>query len=324
MLLLSRADLETVLDLDRVITTVERAFASYSSGRADVPLRGAVHPPGTDGVLLSMPCALAEPPALGTKVVSVFRANAHKGLPTVTSLYLLSDYETGAPLAVMDGTYLTAVRTAGGSAVATKHLARPDAQTLGVFGTGVQARFHVLALARVRDFTRVLVAATSLQKAQSFATWVTETTGIPAQPASHEDAARADVLALCTTSPTPVVPDETVQPGAHVNAIGAFTPQTRELPTSLITRARVYVDSRAGAFAEAGDLLIPVQEGAFALDRVAGELGDVILGTTPARASATGVTVYKSVGAAFLDAATARLAYDAAVARGVGTPFAFS
>ena len=287
-------------------------------------MRVGVEPPGTGGVLLAMPCALdAEPRALGAKIVSVFRGNPARGLPTVTSIYVLSNYETGAPLAIMDGSYLTAIRTAAGSAVATRELARPDARSLGVFGTGVQARFHVETIRRVRALERVLVSATSVQKGRAFADWVTQTTGLAAEAADPQTTSAADIVAACTTSATPVVVDEHVRAGAHVNAVGAFTPTTRELPTALIARARVFVDSRAGALSEAGDLLLAVQDGGFALDDVAGEVGEVLLRRSPGRASPNEVTVYKSVGAAFLDAATARLAYDQAAHKSLGTVYEF-
>ncbi len=299
------------------------AFAAYSGGQTETPLRVGVEPPGTHGVLLAMPCAVAEPPALGAKIVSVFRDNPSRGLPTVTSVYVLSDYTTGAPLALMDGGYLTGIRTAAGSAVATRLLARGDARTLGVFGTGVQARFHVETIRRVRTLDRVLVSATSREKAEAFAAWVTRTTGLPAAPTSAEDASAADIVATCTTSPTPVVVDAAVRAGAHVNAVGAFTPSTRELPSALVARARVYVDTRPGALSEAGDLLLAVSDGAFSLDRVAGEVGEVLLGGARGRANADEVSVYKSVGAAFLDAATARLGFEAARQRGVGTVYEF-
>jgi ornithine cyclodeaminase/alanine dehydrogenase-like protein (mu-crystallin family) len=274
-------------------------------------------------VLLAMPCAVAEPPALGAKIVSVFRDNPARGLPTVTSVYVLSDYETGAPLALMDGGYLTGIRTAAGSAVATRLLARSDARTLGVFGTGVQARFHVETIRRVRALERVVVAATSRDKAEAFAAWVTHTTGVPANAASMEEVSAADVVAACTTSATPVVVDSAVRDGAHVNAVGAFTPSTRELPSALVGRARVFVDTRPGALSEAGDLLLAANDGAFSLDRVAGEVGEVLLGSVAGRSTADEVTLYKSVGAAFLDAATARLAFEAASQRGVGTVYEF-
>jgi ornithine cyclodeaminase/alanine dehydrogenase-like protein (mu-crystallin family) len=282
-----------------------------------------VEPPGADGVLLAMPCAVAEPPALGAKIVSVYRGNSARGLPTVSSIYVLSDYDTGAPLAVMDGGYLTGIRTAAGSAVATRALARPDARTLGVFGTGVQARFHVETIRRVRHIDRVMVVATSDAKARDFAEWVTRDTGLAAEPASPEAASAADVVATCTTSPTPVVVAERVRPGAHINAVGAFTPSTRELPPRVVSRARVYVDSRAGALSEAGDLLLAVEEGGFSLSDVVGEMGEVLLGNVPGRDHRDDVTLYKSVGAAFLDAATARLAFISAGSLAVGTVYEF-
>jgi len=264
-----------------------------------------------------MPCAIAAPPALGAKIVSVFRGNPARGLPTVTSIYVLSEYETGSPLAIMDGGYLTGIRTAAGSAVATRALASPSAHSLGVFGTGVQARFHVETIRRVRHLERILVHGTSPEKARAFGEWASGATGLPVQAASAEEVSAADIVAACTTSPTPVVVDAAVQPGAHVNAVGAFTPSTRELPSELVTRAGVYVDTRAGALSEAGDLLMA------GVSDVRGEIGEVLLGTVAGRQSQQELTVYKSVGAAFLDAATARLAFEAAGEQAVGTLYEF-
>jgi ornithine cyclodeaminase/alanine dehydrogenase-like protein (mu-crystallin family) len=323
-LLLSSSDLARLHDLDRVIDAIDGGFAAYSAGRTETPLRVGVEPPGAEGVLLAMPSAVAEPKALGAKIVTVFRGNAARGLPTIHSIYVLSDYDTGTPAAIMDGGYLTAVRTAAGSASATRHLARADARTLGIFGTGVQARFHVEMIRRVRAVEQVLVSGSSADKADAFANWVRQTTGLAAEPASPEATSAADIVAACTTSPVPVVIAEAVRAGAHVNAVGAFTATTRELPGRLIARARVYVDTRTGAYAEAGDLLLAVKDGAFALSEVVGELGEVILGTCAGRTAADAVTVYKSVGAAFLDAATARLAFEEARHIGAGTAYEFT
>lgn len=270
-----------------------------------------------------MPSAIAEPRALGAKIVSVFRANAQRGLPTVTSLYVLSDYETGAPLALMDGAYLTGLRTAAGSAVATRALARSDARSLGIFGTGVQAHFHLETIRRVRHLQDVRVCATSDAKGRAFAEWARSATGLSVEVASAEDASACDIVAACTTSSTPVVVADRVRDGAHVNAVGAFTPNTRELPSALVERAQVFVDTRAGALSEAGDLLLAVADGVFALDRVAGELGEVLLGRVSAPRPREAITIYKSVGAAFLDAATARLAYEQAGSLAVGTVYEF-
>lgn len=321
--LLSRDDVLGLLDPDAVIEAVSGAFAAYSRGATDTPLRASVTAPGVAGVILAMPCAIHDPAITGTKVVSVFPGNPARGLPTVASLYLLSDHGTGMPLAVMDGTALTAARTAAGSAVATRHLARPDAHTLGIFGTGVQARAHVEMIARVRSLSRVFVSGRTTEKAEAFAVWVTAQFGLKATATAPDITATADVIVCCTTSSVPVI--ENARPGAHVNAVGAFTPDTRELGTDLVSRAQVYLDTRSGALAEAGDLLIPMHEGRFHPDRIAGEIGNVINGKSPGRRELPegAVTVYKSVGAAFLDAATARLIYDRAEATGTGSTFTF-
>jgi ornithine cyclodeaminase len=208
--------------------------------------------------------------------------------------------------------------------VATRLLARPDATRLGVFGTGVQAHFHVLTIGHVRPLTEVLVAGRSPASATAFADWVRTQTGIAARPATAAEVSAADIVAACTTSSAPVVDAASVRPGAHLNAVGSFTPAARELPAALLGRARVYVDTRAGALSEAGDLLLAAQEGLWRLEDVAGELGEVLLGEAEGRTEARQVTVYKTVGAAFLDAATARLAYAGALAGGVGQTFAFS
>jgi ornithine cyclodeaminase len=308
---------------EEVIEAVAAAFTAYSGGQTQTPLRVGVEPPGSDGVLLAMPCAVAEPEALGAKLVSVFRGNPARGLPTVTSIYVLSDYATGAPLAVMDGGYLTGIRTAAGSAVATRALALASASSLGVFGTGVQARFHVETIRRVRPIDHVLVAATSPDKSRAFVNWISETTGLDASPASPEEASAADIVAACTTSPTPVLIADNVRPGAHLNAVGAFTPATRELPSSLVARCSVYVDTRAGALSEAGDLLLAPADSSFTLDAVRGEIGELLLGRISGRRTPDEVTFYKSVGAAFLDAATARLAFGAARQQGLGSVYEF-
>lgn len=325
VLLLSRAELARLLDPSAAIRTVEAAFGAYTAGETQTPPRVSLQPDGQQGVVLVMPCAIAEPAAVGTKIVSVFPDNPRRGLPRVTSLYLLNDPETGAPLAVMDGGYLTGLRTAAGSAVATRYLARVESRTLGVFGTGVQARFHVEAIRQVWPIELVRVSGSSPEKAEVFAREVGESTGLPVQAESAHVVSGCDLLAVCTTSPTPVVVDAAVRPGTHINAVGAFVPTTRELPGPLVGRARVFADTRAGVLAEAGDVLLAQREGALPPgDPLAGELGEVILGRRTGRVSATDVTVYKSVGAAFLDAATARLAYMRARERRIGQDFAFT
>ncbi len=321
--LLSRDDVNSLLDPGAVIAAVASACLAAAQGRTQTPLRAAVPSLTGNGVLLAMPGAMRDPSILGTKIVTVFGGNAARGLPRVASLYVLSDPETGMPEAVMDGTAITGARTAAASAVATDHLARPDARTLGMFGTGVQARAHVAMIARVRRIDEVLVTGRTREASLEFAAWVTRSHQVSARAVDAREAAAADIVACCTTSRVPLF--DTVSAGAHVNAVGAFAPDSREVPTDIIVDSAVYVDTRDGAFAEAGDLLIPVAEGRFTLDRVVGEIGEVVAGTVSGRDALPegAVTVYKSVGAAFLDAATARLVVDLARARGIGHEFRF-
>jgi ornithine cyclodeaminase len=175
----------------------------------------------------------------------------------------------------------------------------------------------VETIRRVRSLERIVVCGTSPEKSQQFADWAFSTTGVAAFAASAEEASAADIVAACTTSPTPVVVADKVQAGAHINAVGAFTPSTRELPGELMQTGRIFVDTRAGALSESGDLLLA------GVSDVAGEVGDVLLGTVQGRTSDSEITIYKSVGAAFLDAATARLAFDQAGHQAMGTVYEF-
>lgn len=319
-LLLTRSDLARLLEPQAVIEVVERAFGEHSAGRADAPVRSHLRIDEPAGVVLIMPCALHDSRAVGTKVVSVYRDNPARGLPTIFSVYSLVEYETGRPLAVMDGGYLTGIRTAAASAVATRYLARADARTLGIFGTGVQAEFHARLVPLVRPIERVLVWGTSREKAAAFAGRLRERVRASIEPgeSAAQVAAESDVIVTATTSAEPVFPGRVVRPGTHVNAVGAFTPTTREVDSDLVARARIFADTYAGLFAEAGDVLIPMEEGRITREQVEAELGEVVLGRKPGRRSDAEVTLFESVGAAFEDAATARLAYDLAREQGVG------
>ena len=272
-----------------------------------------------------MPCAVAEPPALGAKIVSVFRDNPARGLPTVTSIYVLSDYATGEPLALMDGGYLTGIRTAAGSAVATQALARPEARTLGVFGTGVQARFHVETIRRVRSLDRVLVAATSPDKAAAV-----RRRGSPKRRGCRRRRPRLKKCRLPTSSPRVLrVPPPWWTPAPSVRAptstrSGAFTPHHTR--AALCARgARGCVRRHAAGRVQRGGR---PAAGARRRRRSRWTTSGVKWASCCWAASTGGptsneVTIYKSVGAAFLDAATARLAYEAATRNAVGTVYEF-
>jgi ornithine cyclodeaminase/alanine dehydrogenase len=274
--------------------------------------------------MLVMPCAMTESAVLGTKIVSVFPQNPTRGLPTIPALYVLLDIQTGMPEAVMDAGFITGLRTAAASAVATRHLARQDARTLGIFGTGVQGLYHALAIPAVRKIEKILVRGSSPEKAQAFADRVKGMVDAEVVPAdSVEEAAGADVVVTGTTQTTPLFAGNLLAAGAHVNNVGSHAITTREMDTEAIVRSTVVVDSYDACWAESGDVMIPINEGAITRDHVAAELGEVVLGKKPARASAEQVTLFKSNGLAFQDAVTAGLALERAKAAGAGTEFSF-
>jgi len=319
VLVLSRADLEAVLPVEGVIAAVEAAFREYAAKTVRLLPRQSLGLEGRD-VLLLMPCALFGMAAVGTKTVTVCFDNARRGLPTIFASYLLHDPETGAPLAFMEAGYLTGLRTGAASAAAAKRLARPDSRVVACFGAGAQAGFQLTCLKAVLPLERVQVTSRSPEGARAFAERMRAALGIAVEPAaSPRDAlAAADVVVTATTSPTPVFAGRDIMPGTHVDAIGSFQPTTRELDTETMRRARVFVDTFDGAWHEAGDLLLPIAEGAITEAHVAGELADLVTGAVPGRRTREEITVFKSVGFAAEDAATARLAYDRARAAGRG------
>jgi alanine dehydrogenase len=323
-LLLSRSDLDRLLDVGSVIEAVQQGFADYSAGTVQMPVRTTIRVTDPPGILLLMPCAMTESRALGTKLVSVYPQNPARGLPTIGGLYVLSDYETGFPLAVMDAAFITGLRTAAASAVATRFLAQEGARTLGIFGTGVQAEFHAIAVPSVRPIERIVVWGRSAERTQDFVRRMNDRCSAELEPgASAEAVAGADVVVTGTTATQPLFDGYVVRPGAHVNGVGSHTPASRELDAELVARSRVVVDTYEAAFAEAGDLLLAIEEGQIDQQHVVAELGEVVLGQKAGRQSADEITLFKSCGVAFEDAVTAQLAVERAREAGLGQQFDF-
>jgi ornithine cyclodeaminase/alanine dehydrogenase-like protein (mu-crystallin family) len=292
-MLLEEADVRRLLRMDEVIAAMDEALAAFSSGRVVQPVRTMLPVTQHSGFLGLMPAYTGQ--ALGAKLVAFYPQNT--GVATHHAIIQLFRPDTGEPLATLDGTLITEVRTAAVSAVATKYLARPDARVLAILGSGVQARSHLEALRLVRNFDDVRVW--SPRHAPAFA----EEFGVRAA-ASAEDAVRgADVIVTATTSQTPVLNGAWLAPGAHINAVGAPRPDWRELDDEVLSRARMYVDSREAAAKESGDVI------AAGLDRVIGEIGEVAAGSLPGRQSADEITLFKSLGMAVEDVATADLVY---------------
>jgi ornithine cyclodeaminase len=316
--LLTEADVRAVLSMDDLIAAMEQALERFSAGAARQPLRSVIDT--GHGFYGIMPAYLERPATLGTKLVTVYHGNAARGLPSHLATILLHDPETGELQAVVDGRYITEARTAAVSAASTRALARRDARVLAVLGTGVQARSHIDALTRVRAFDEIRIwgrtAAAAAALALEFAPRLRRP--IAAVPSARHAVEGADVIALTTASRDPVVARDWLRPGAHICAVGACRPDQRELDTATVRDARLFVDSREGALAEAGEIVIPIAEGAFDASHIAAELGDVFGGRADGRRRDDEITVFKSLGMAVEDVAAARLAFERAAAMGLG------
>ena len=272
-----------------------------------------------------MPASALDPPVYGAKVIGHHLANPARGLPSVQGYIALFNHETGAPVAIVEGSAITALRTAAASALATRELARQDARSHGVMGTGVQAAAHIEAVACVRQMDQVLVWGRDAKKVETFAGLQSERTGMAVKP-THvaADVAACDVVTTATGAAEPVLLGEWLNPGAHVNLVGAHAPDTREADTAAMTRSKIYVDLRRSALDEAGDILIPIAENAMMADAIVGELGQLINGEIPGRTADDDVTLYKSLGIAAQDLFAAARVYERAIAEGAGTEVALT
>jgi ornithine cyclodeaminase len=324
ILVLNSADVERCLDPLKLVDALDSAFRQVSQQRAQMPVRLTI-PVATGGLQVVMPAYLPDDRALATKIVSVFPANPGKGLPLILGVVVLNDADTGAAIALLDGAMVTGLRTAAGSALSVRALARPNAGVLAIIGTGLQAATHLHAIAAVRQLTEVRVVGRTLESGQAFKERFQKSVGAPIRAlGSAEDAIKAaDIVVLVTTAAQPIVRFEWFSPGAHLCAVGSHAPGKREVDSATIAKATlITVDTKAGALAEAGDLQVPIAEGVISADRIV-ELGEILLGTRPGRKTDGDITVYKSVGMAAMDAAAARLAYEVAIAENIGARVAF-
>ncbi len=297
--ILSANEVRTALPMPAAIEAMRRAFGQLSAGDATVPLRSRI--PTENGVTLLMPAYLHKSTELGVKIVSVYAENPARGLPVVSATVLVLDPETGLPRALMDGTSLTAIRTGAGGGLATDLLARADAHTVALFGAGVQARAQLQAVLAVRDIERVYIISRTRQSAQKLAAEISGWEN-PPRIMSADSAAQAvknaDIVITATTSDTPVFDGNDLHPGMHITGVGSYTPHMQEVDAVTVNRARVVVDSREAALAEAGDIIIPGAE-------IAAELGEIVNGTQPGRLDEREITFFKSVGVAVQDAVAA-------------------
>lgn len=300
----SEAQTRELLKPGRVIVAIEDAFRNhFHTAIAPVRLQQSL---GGGGVLLLMPCYDPIYQAAGVKIVTV-AGPLQAGKDRVRATYLLLS-ASGVPELLIEANYLTEIRTAATSALATKYLARKNSSTLGIFGTGRQARAHLEVFAQTFNFKVILVCGSGPQRSKDFARQARADLGLHVEAVDAQNcAASSDVICTCTTSREPLFSGELLRAGTHLNLVGAFQPDAREMDEIAVKRARVVVDTYDGALAEAGDLLIPLRSGAITRDHLTADLHELVTGKKPARQNDQHITLFKSVGCALEDLATARL-----------------
>ncbi len=323
MRVLSRSDVQRALAMPEAIAIVREAFAQLSTNRATVPLRVPVPIEKHDAVALFMPAYLHASDALAVKIVSVHNQNPGKGLPLIHALVIVIEAATGKPLAAMEGGYLTALRTGAAGGVGTELLARRGARVAAIFGAGVQGRTQLLAVCAVRHIERAYVYDEVRDKAEAFVSDMKDKPDVPkvlvAAATPVEAVREADVICTTTTSMTPVFRGADLKPGVHINGIGAYTPDMQEIGEDTLNRVdKIVIDSRTGALAEAGDLIIPLKNGTIGESSIYAEIGEIAAGIKPGRQNDEEITFFKSVGNAVQDAAVARAIYDAALRSNLG------
>lgn len=323
MLVLNRAQVEALIDLDLLIDALAAAMADLSAGRASVPPRIAAFVPQHEGLLGTMPGYVPSIGVLMSKLVTLYPGNAGTALPTHQAIIATFDPETGRPSALLDGTAITAIRTGAGSALSARLLARPDSTVLAILGTGVQARSHVNAMCRVRPIREIRIASREPSRAAALAAHLSATTDAEVRgvPSYREALDGADLACATTHAAEPVVRRDWLAPGTHVTSVG-YNPTGREVDAATVADALVVVESRAAALAPlpagSNDLLLPIADGVISAEHVYAEIGELVAGTKPGRQSNKEITLYKSVGVAVQDAAAAALVVAAAQAQGIG------
>ena len=328
MLILSAQDVRESLPMRDAIELMKRAFAALERGEATVPLRTHLSARDDEGITLVMPARVdGESSSLAVKIVSVFDRNVAAGIPKTQAAVIVLEPDTGRPLALIEGSALTAIRTAAASGAATDLLAHPESETLAILGAGVQARSHIEAMCSVRPITTIRVFGPTPGKVDALIHELKSTQrhrGEIFRAESGADAIReADIICTTTTSSTPVFDDVDVKPGAHINAVGSYTPDACEISGATVARAWVAVDDRGAAWAEAGDLIQARDNGLIDAGHIRAELGELVIDQGLRPTDPRQVTLFKSVGVAVQDAFAASAALEGAKKLGLGTVVAW-
>lgn len=321
--ILNATDVRLALPMTAAVAAMKKAFAELARGEVTLPLRTQLDVSAHGGVALFMPAYATGSDALAMKAVAVYPHNAQRGLPTIHGVVLVFEASSGRPVALLEGGALTAIRTGAASGAATDLLARPDARVAAIIGSGVQARTQLEAVCTVRPIQEVRVYSTNSEQAEQFAQEMSGQGAIPSCVVVAADADSAvqgaDVVCTATTSLMPVFSAGALSPGCHVNAVGAFRPDMQEIPMETVRQARLVVDQREAVLAEAGDVIIPLQQGAIDESHIYAELGAIASGQATGREEARQITLFKSVGLAVQDAVAASVALERAEAEGLGT-----
>lgn len=310
--LLSRDDVQRSVNMSQAIESVKQAFISLSRGEAVIPLRSQVPVRDQEGTTLLMSAYLPSDKFLGSKIISVFPRNIESNLPTIHALIILCDAQTGEPGAVMDGTYLTALRTGAASGVATDLLSRKEARTAAIIGAGIQGETQLEAVCCARDIRSAWIYDIKSAISENFAEKIRNRgrpfpSEIIVAHSPGEAVSNADIICCATTSKVPVFQDKDLRPGSHINGVGSYTPFMQEIPERTVLRSKVVVDSLPAALEEAGDLIIPLKKKLISKSHIYGEIGQLASGQIPNRESNEEITLFKSVGVAVQDVAVAAL-----------------
>lgn len=325
MLVINTDELRSLVDMNEIIEFTADALKEYSAERTITPIRAALPFNNGQNTALIMPSVAEELGSVGLKVVTVAPNNKKLGKKTITGVVMLLDFKTGEPIALLEGSYLTMIRTGALSGVATKYLSRQDSKKLCIIGTGEQAKGLIQAILAVRDIEEILLYNRTEQKAHEFAEYVRNTFDKRVQifSDSNEAVRNADIIITATNSSTPVF-SESLKPGVHINAVGSFRPTMQELPSHTFSSAdKVVVESREASLEETGDLLVPINEGVFKADEIYAELGEIVNGGRNGRESDKEITLFKSVGLAAVDIVVAKYFYEKAIKTQVGTSISF-
>ena len=318
MIILNKEEMKRAVTMKEAVNLASEALRLYTTGKSNIPLRTGINIEKSNGNALFMPGYVDEIHAAGIKIVSIFPNNHKIGLPAVPASMILLDANTGVVSAVMDGTYLTQLRTGAVAGCATELLSRKDSKIMALIGTGGQAKAQVEAVLSVRNIEEIKVFDLSNDEAEAFASMLRYELkdfhgNINTSKTSFECIEDADIITTVTTSKIPTFDGSKVKLGAHINAMGSYTPDSRELDEVILDRASlIYLDTLDGVLSEAGDFIIPMENNRFSKEKITGELGELILSKTKSREDENQITVFKSVGTAVLDIVTAKGIYEKA------------